>query len=89
MASLRAVSKFLRQHEFEEDVVEVFHKNKISFDVLVDLTPSDMKELGIVLGDRKRLSMLIRQIQENPTLKNDDQYADNEAELEVCHCMIQ
>ena len=38
---------------------ELFAENRVDFDVLSDLTDSDLKDLGIPLGDRKRLRKAI------------------------------
>ena len=38
-----------------DQYVELFEQNGIRADVLVDLTDADLRELGISLGDRKRL----------------------------------
>ena len=37
------------------DYVEVFVENRIDFDVLSELAEADLRELGLALGDRKRL----------------------------------
>jgi len=49
---------------------EVFDQNGIRSDVLLDLTDGDLKELGVSLGDRKRLLKAVaalRQTQTEPT----------------------
>ena len=38
-----------------DDYVDVFAENRIDFDVLGDLEEADLRELGLALGDRKRL----------------------------------
>ena len=45
-----------------ESSAPVFSKNKIDFDVLSSLNESDLRELGIALGDRKRLLQAIAQL---------------------------
>ena len=44
---------------------EIFTRQKIAFDVLPDLTDTDLKELGIALGDRKRLLKAISELEKN------------------------
>src|SRR5215472_10986441 len=44
--------------------VELFDQNGICADVLVDLTDADLRELGISLGDRKRLLRAIAVLRE-------------------------
>lgn len=62
---MERVCKLLTQYGFEEDVLEVFCYNKITEDVLVELSNNDMKELGIVaVGDRIRLRKVIAHITE-------------------------
>jgi class 3 adenylate cyclase len=46
---------------------EVFAKNGIAGDVLRELTDTDLKELGLNLGDRKRLLKAIAALDEGPT----------------------
>jgi hypothetical protein len=38
---------------------ELFAEHHIDFDVLADLTESDLAQLGVSLGDRKRLMRAI------------------------------
>ena len=45
---------------------EVFAKNGIAGDVLRDLTDTDLKELGLNLGDRKRLLKAIAALDQGP-----------------------
>jgi hypothetical protein len=48
---------------------EKFRENKIDFDVLADLTDGDLRELGVSLGDRRRLLKAIAELgpQQPPT----------------------
>jgi predicted ATPase/class 3 adenylate cyclase len=46
---------------------EVFAKNGVAGDILRDLTDSDLKELGLNLGDRKRLLKAIAALDSGPT----------------------
>ena len=39
-----------------------FRENKIDFDVLADLTDGDLQELGVPLGDRRRLLSAIAEL---------------------------
>jgi hypothetical protein len=39
-----------------------FRDNKIDFDVLADLTNGDLQELGVPLGDRRRLLRAIAEL---------------------------
>jgi class 3 adenylate cyclase len=41
---------------------EKFRENKIDFDVLADLTDGDLRELGVPLGDRRRLLRSIAEL---------------------------
>ena len=41
---------------------EEFRENKIDFDVLADLTDGDLQELGVALGDRRRLLRAITEL---------------------------
>src|ERR1700722_6184561 len=41
---------------------EKFRENKIDFDVLADLTDGDLQELGLPLGDRRRLLRAIAEL---------------------------
>jgi SAM domain (Sterile alpha motif) len=39
-----------------------FRENKIDFDVLADLSDGDLQELGVPLGDRRRLLRAIAEL---------------------------
>ncbi len=45
-----------------ENLLQVFADNRIDFDVLADLTEVDLRELGLPLGDRKRLLKAIESL---------------------------
>lgn len=52
------VCDFLMKCKFDEEVIQIFQLSKISGSVLVMLSDTDMKELGLTaLGDRKRLQV--------------------------------
>ena len=61
-----AVRSLLQKEGFdEEDVVELFHKNKVDQETLMSLDREDMIELGLkALGDRKKLQCLQVQLSE-------------------------
>src|SRR3954471_20859898 len=42
--------------------VDVFAANKIDFDVIHQMTDADLRELGLALGDRKRLLQAIARL---------------------------
>src|SRR5580704_13702155 len=44
------------------DYVERFAENRIDFSVLPELSDQDLKELGVVLGDRRKLLRAIREL---------------------------
>jgi hypothetical protein len=46
---------------------EAFAENGIAGDILRDLTDADLKELGLNLGDRKRLLKAIAALDSGPT----------------------
>ena len=48
------------------EYVERFAENRIDFRVLPDLTDQDLKELGIVLGDRRKIIRAIRELGATP-----------------------
>jgi class 3 adenylate cyclase len=43
-----------------------FIKNRIDFSVLQDLTDEDLKDLGVVLGDRRKMLRAIRDLSNAP-----------------------
>ena len=45
-----------------EDYIPVFASEQIDYEVLADLTDTDLKELGIPLGPRKKLSRAIAEL---------------------------
>ena len=48
------IERWLDEHGLGE-YTELFVENKIDFDVLEQITPEELKELDIPLGDRKRM----------------------------------
>jgi class 3 adenylate cyclase/tetratricopeptide (TPR) repeat protein len=46
--------------------LELFEKNRLGLDVLAELTERDLQDLGIPLGDRKRLLKAIQTLAETP-----------------------
>src|SRR5690242_8652367 len=52
------------------DHAERFAENRIDLSVLHDLTDQDLKELGIVLGDRRKLLRAIAELGQNGTSKS-------------------
>jgi SAM domain (Sterile alpha motif) len=43
----------------------VFASNKIDFDVIRSLSDTDLRELGLALGDRKRLLQAVAKLDEH------------------------
>jgi predicted ATPase/class 3 adenylate cyclase len=52
------------------EYAERFAENRIDFSVLHDLTDEDLKELGIVLGDRRKLLRAIGELGQNGTTQS-------------------
>src|SRR5271170_1367263 len=48
------------------DYAERFAENRIDFSVLPELSDEDLKELGVVLGDRRKLLRAIRELSAGP-----------------------
>ena len=46
----------------------VFASNEIDFDVIRSLTDADLRELGLALGDRKRLLQAIARLDGQPAI---------------------
>ena len=44
----------------------VFASNKIDFDVIGSLSDTDLRELGLALGDRKRLLQAVARLDQQP-----------------------
>jgi class 3 adenylate cyclase len=60
------VSRWLAEHGLGHHA-EAFAQNGIAGDILRELTDSDLKELGLNLGDRKRLLKAIAALDAAPT----------------------
>lgn len=54
-----------------ERYVELFATNRIDFDVLPDLTEADLAQLGIPLGDRKRLIRAVAKLADTGALTSE------------------
>jgi hypothetical protein len=46
----------------------IFASNEIDFDVIRSLSDTDLRELGLVLGDRKRLLQAVASLDEQAAL---------------------
>ena len=53
-AQMQSISEWLQALGLDE-YVKLFEQNKIDIDILPDLTERDLQDLGLPLGDRKRL----------------------------------
>ena len=63
--SVNEVCDFLKQNDFEEDIIEIFRVNKIKGRVLPLLCDSDMEKLGLsALGDQKYFQHILHKAQE-------------------------
>src|SRR5262249_36401708 len=79
-AAMSLVREWLASHGLSE-YAERFAENRIDFSVLPDLTEQDLKDLGVVLGDRRKLQRAIAElvqttpdtIQPAPDLKQQDE----------------
>jgi class 3 adenylate cyclase len=60
------VSRWLAEHGLGH-CADAFAKNGIASDILRDLTDADLKELGLKLGDRKRLLKASAALEAEPT----------------------
>jgi len=69
------------------EYAERFAKNRVNFSVLRDLTDADLKELGIVLGDRRKLLRAIGELDRNgPSASSTIAGAAERRQLTVMFC---
>jgi hypothetical protein len=54
MSGEKTISEWLDRHELTH-LREAFETNGIELDILQDLTSDDLAQIGITLGDRKRV----------------------------------
>ena len=59
------IREWLSSHGLSE-YADRFAENRIDLSVLSDLTDEDLKELGIFLGDRRRILRLIAEFAPKP-----------------------
>jgi class 3 adenylate cyclase len=69
------ISNWLDQQGLGE-YAELFEENRIGVDVLSDLGDDDLKEIGIALGDRKRLLRAIAPLSNDVTAPSTDVSSD-------------
>lgn len=55
---MQGIREWLRSHGLSE-YADRFAESRIDLAVLPDLTDEDLKELGVLLGDRRRILRLI------------------------------
>ncbi|HEY7665064.1 MAG TPA: adenylate/guanylate cyclase domain-containing protein, partial [Xanthobacteraceae bacterium] len=68
------------------EYAERFAANRIDFSVLSELTDADLKELGIVLGDRRRLLRAIGELERNSPAPSSITGAAERRQLTVIFC---
>jgi class 3 adenylate cyclase/predicted ATPase len=63
------------------EYAQCFAENRIDFSVLPDLTDQDLKDLGVVLGDRRKMLRAIASLNDNDIKKNTPTPAESAAPL--------
>ena len=58
---MSGVREWLRSHGLSE-YADRFAENRIDLSILPDLTDEDLKELGVLLGDRRRMLRAIAEL---------------------------
>ena len=66
--------EFLKQNGISNDVIAVFREEEISGTVFTDLTKEDLKEMGLNMGDRKRVLQLQEKHMPETTLVSHTHY---------------
>ena len=59
------IREWLSSHGLSE-YADRFAENRIDLSILPDLTDEDLKELGVLLGDRRRILRLIAELAPKP-----------------------
>ena len=62
---MKSFGQWLAEIELDR-YAEIFSENRIDFDVIATLTEADLRELGVALGDRKRLMQAIADLTGRP-----------------------
>ena len=62
---MKSFGQWLAEIELDR-YAEIFSANRIDFDVIATLTEADLRELGVALGDRKRLMQAVAQLSGQP-----------------------
>ncbi|MBL8699192.1 MAG: AAA family ATPase [Alphaproteobacteria bacterium] len=60
-----SIEQWLREQDLAS-LVPIFLAQRIDFEMLADLTESDLRELGLAIGERKRLMRALRQHRSEP-----------------------
>ncbi len=64
-AAMQQIAHWLEKLGMSE-YTECFAENRIDFSVLRDLTDQDLKDLGVVLGDRRKMLRAIAEMDDAP-----------------------
>jgi class 3 adenylate cyclase/predicted ATPase len=81
---VKSFSQWLTEIELEH-YASVFAENKIDFDVVGKLNEADLRELGVALGDRKRLLQAIEKL-EGPSAATPESSTGERRQLTVMFC---